>query len=72
MTMSPEAQNKPKTVMQEIIANDFGGNIPTNEEVIAKFPPKIESFKAKDEEYFRMVSRASDNTIIFVAPVGKV
>ena len=59
------------TVLQEIIATDFNGNIPTKEEIITKFPPKEETFTIGNKEkttFPRMVSRSSRGTILYAVP----
>jgi len=53
------------TTLQEIVTTDFGGNIPTKEEIITKFPPKTEELGANN---FREVSRASNGVIVYIAP----
>ncbi|MBF8249833.1 MAG: hypothetical protein HW400_434 [Candidatus Levybacteria bacterium] len=68
---SNKAEGENLTVLQQILKTDFPNGIPTREEIIAKFPPKAETFVANGTEFSREVSRASNGAIIYIAPPAK-
>lgn len=70
--LTPSSEPKGRmTLMQEIIAKDFKGKIPSKKHIVGKFIPAIEIFEDKKAIFFRKVSRASNGTMLYCVPPTK-